>query len=98
MNNKRNTILIAIFIIGIVWGFRSFFSKDEYVGFYYSDANNLSNNIQSKNIFGSLDDCRNWIEEQVSIYNSNNSSYDYECGKNCDLSKGKPYICEETLK
>lgn len=98
MNNKRNIILIAVLIISIVWGFKAFFIKDTYVGLYYPDANNLANDIQSKNTFGSLGDCRNWIDEQVPIYNPDNSNYDYECGKNCDSSKGKPYICEETLK
>lgn len=98
MKNKRNIILIIIFAVVIIWGLKAFFNKDIYVGFYYPDASNLANNIQSETAFDSLEACRDWVDEQVSIYNSSNSSYDYECGKNCDLSGGKPYICEETLE
>lgn len=97
MNIWKFILSIIIFAI-VVWGIVSIFKKDAYVGFYYPDANNLINDIQSKTTFNSLDDCRDWVNEQVSIHNQNNSNYDYECGKNCDLSGGKPYICEETLE
>ena len=98
MKNKGNIILIIILVVGVIWGLGILFKKDTYVGFYYPDANNLTNDIQSNAAFDSLEACRNWIDEQVLIYNPNNSNYDYECGKNCNLSGGKPYICEETLE
>lgn len=81
-----------------IWGTLSFLKGDSYIGFYYPDANNLLNDIQSSDSFDSLEMCRDWVDEQVLKYNPDGSGYDYECGKNCDLSGGKPYICEETLE
>ncbi|OHA56954.1 MAG: hypothetical protein A2114_00205 [Candidatus Vogelbacteria bacterium GWA1_51_14] len=89
-------ILIIIGVLITILGIATLFKSDQYVGFYYPDANDLLNDIQSQQTFDSLDLCRDWIDEQVSIYNPDDSEYDYECGKNCDLSGGKPYICEET--
>ncbi len=91
-------VLVIILFVAIIWELSSFFKKDTYVGFYYPDASNLINDIQSESAFGSLEACRDWVDEQVLIYNSSGLNYDYECGKNCDLSGGKPYICEETLE
>ncbi len=94
---KKIIFLIIIFVI-IGW-LISLFKGDSYIGFYYPDAGNLFNDIQSENTFDSLDACRNWINEQVSINNPDGSGYDYECGKNCKLQNGKkPYVCEETLE
>jgi len=98
MNIIMKNLLIIIAIVLITLGAFSFFKSDEYIGFYYPDTNNLSSDIQSLNSFESLEECKSWINEQVSKYNPSGSGYDYECGKNCDLSKDKPYICEETLK
>lgn len=94
----KNKNIIFIIIVIIIAGYFLFFNKDTYVGFYYPDADNLVNDIQSNDTFNSLEACRDWINEQVSVYNQSNPNYDYECGKNCDLSGGKPYICEETLE
>jgi len=66
--------------------------------YYYPDANNLSEDISSVATFDSLELCRDWVDEQVSIFNPDGTGYDYECGKNCDISGGKPYVCEETLR
>ncbi len=74
------------------------FKQDSYIGFYYPDANNLTKDIQSESSFNSIEECRVWIQDQISLYNQNGIGYDYECGKNCDMSKGKPYICKETLE
>ena len=54
--------------------------------------------IQSEDTFDTLEACRDWVDEQVSIHNPSGIGYDYECGKNCDTSGGKSYICEETLE
>jgi hypothetical protein len=94
----KNKLLIVVLIVIVIWGIGALLEKDTYVGFYYPDAGNLTNDIQSGDTFDSLEGCRDWVDEQVFIYNPNNSNYDYECGKNCDLSGGKPYICEETLE
>ena len=91
-------ILTIIIIAVVIWGIFSFLKGDKYVGFYYPDANDLTNDIQSSEVFDSLEMCRDWVDEQISIYNTDGSGYDYECGKNCDLSGGKPYVCEETLE
>ena len=98
MKNKGNIILLAVLLGALIWGISTFFKKDSYIGFYYPDASNLLNDIQSEGIFDSLEACRSWINKQVEIYNQDNSDYDYECGKNCDISGGKPYVCEETLE
>lgn len=98
MKNKGDIVLIVILTAVIILGLSTFFKKDTYIGFYYPDANNLMNDIQSEETFDSLDACRNWVDEQVSIYNQNDSNYDYECGKNCNISGDKPYTCEETLE
>lgn len=96
----KSIIFLAILLIVIIWGVNSFLKKDTYIGFYYPDASNLFNDIQSKSQFNSLEACRDWVNEQKSIYNTSGANYDdYECGKNCDLQNGqKPYICEETLE
>jgi len=93
----KNFLSVAVILL-VIWGIFTLLKGDKYIGFYYPDANNLSNDIQSQDAFNSLEECRNWVDEQVSKYNSVSSGYDYECGKNCDLSSGKPYICEETLE
>lgn len=82
----------------IIWVAYSLFKGDEYLGFYYPDKNNLTEDISSIVTFDSLESCREWVDEQVSIHNPNRIGYDYECGKNCNTSAGKPYICEETLQ
>lgn len=91
-------LLVIIAVVLVAWGAFSLLKGDKYVGFYYPDADNLLGDIQSPSTFDSLEACRHWIDEQVSRYNPDGSGYDYECGKNCDLSGVKPYICEETLE
>jgi hypothetical protein len=73
--------------------------KDSYVGFYYPNGNNLYHDIMSQSHFDSLNECRGWVNQQKAIHNPDRSTYDdYECGLNCDLSNGKPYLCEKTLE
>jgi len=99
MKNGRNIIFLIMVIVIIILGLVSLLKKDVYIGSYYPDANNLINDIQSDTTFDSLEMCRDWVNKQVSIHNQNNSTdHDYECGENRDLSSGKPYVCEETLK
>lgn len=98
---KINRIIFSIIIIILlVCGASTIFKKDSYIGFYYPDTSNLFNDIQSDGSFGSLDQCRAWVNEQKSIHNSDGTKKDdYECGKNCNLqNEKKPYVCEETLE
>jgi len=91
-------ILGTALIVIIVWLIYLLVETDEYLGFYYPDSNNLSEEISSIVTFDSLESCRSWVDEQVSVFNLDGTGYDYECGKNCDTTRGKPYICEETLQ
>ena len=96
MRKYKKVIVLILIVAGVVFLF-NLFKKDQYIGFYYPDAGNLINDIQSPTTFDSIDVCRNWI---YSVANDRkDGNYDYECGKNCKLQNGqKPYICEETLE
>lgn len=66
--------------------------KEDWMGFYYPNANDLSE-VEIQSGFSSIDECRNWVDS-VAIYGSN---YDYECGKNCKYeSFGDYYVCKVT--
>lgn len=71
--------------------------KDEWDGFVYPDRRDLTNDIYI-GTFNSLENCRS---SALGLINSDRERFlnpDYECGKNCDTSTGKPYICKETLR
>lgn len=95
LNGKNIFILLIILVFIILF---SVSRKDKYTGFYYPDKDNLFSDIQSDTNFSSLEECRAWVNDQIFQYNKDNKNYDYECGKNCKLDSGKPYICEETLE
>lgn len=96
--NKNLIAFIVIFTIFSILYFSDVFKKDRWIGFYYPDYNNLINYTHSPEL-KSLEECRLWVENQVSIYNSSGEGYDYECGKNCDYESGSDlYICEETVE
>lgn len=71
-----------------------------YVGFFYPNASNLLVDVQSPSEFEALWECRAWVEDMALDYAqeilSHGNGYDYECSLNCDMSGGKPSICEET--
>lgn len=94
---KKFILWILIFTF-FIWMSSFVFSKDKYIGFYYPDRYNLFEDIQSDGYFETMEQCRVWVNTQISIHNKGNLNYDYECGKNCDMSGGKPYVCEETIK
>ena len=96
----KNILIVILFIIIIAYGINLVFKKDVFIGFYYPDASNLFNNVQSDRSFESLDQCRAWVNEQESVHNPDGTKQDdYECGKNCNLKNAqKPYVCEETLE
>ncbi len=88
--------IIVVFII-IYFAFSFIFQKDVWIGFYYPDETDLTQNTQSPEL-KSLDECRNWVNSQVYLFNPSGYGYDYECGKNCKFDKNyQLYICEETL-
>lgn len=72
---------------------------NEYLGFYYPIANDLTSDIQG-GPFKTLDECRDWMDEQVSMYNPTGSKFDdYECGLNCKFDKDwDAYVCKETVR
>lgn len=65
--------------------------EEKWDGFYYPNKENLAVD-QHIGTYSTLGDCR---EAARAIIQSNLNA-DYECGLNCDTSKGKPYICEKT--
>lgn len=92
MKIKIVVVVVVVVVIFIFLG-----KNDKWLGFYYPDRNNLTSHIQSAEV-DSLEECRVWVESQVSIYNPSGYGYDYECGKNCKLKKDWDiYVCEETL-
>ena len=98
---KINRFIFSLLVIVVlILGVRTLIKKDVYIGFYYPDASNLFNDVQSDGSFDSLAHCRAWVNEQKSIHNPDGTKQDdYECGMNCNLQNGqKPYICEETLE
>lgn len=94
--------LTAAILAIAVWFAYDQLKPDVYVGFFYPDANNLLIDVMSDGQFSSMDECRAWVNvmalERQSEIAAHGIGYDYECGKNCDLSGGKPFICEETLR
>jgi hypothetical protein len=86
-----------IILIGIVGYFvgTSVFSKDEWIGFFYPDKNDLLEYRQSQG-FTSLDDCRVWAQDQALMGGMTIS--DYECGRNCRSNGSGPLICEVTTR
>ncbi|MBU4479899.1 hypothetical protein KKG48_00440 [Patescibacteria group bacterium] len=74
------------------------FFNDNWIGFYYPDKNDLTEYKQSQK-YKTVEECRDWVDSQVSIYNPNDEVYDYECGKNCKKDGSSDlYICKETTK
>lgn len=84
-------------IIAALWFFWP--SAEVWTGYFYPDANNLTNHIETGE-FESLEECR---DETVSYADSMNipyGQYDYECGLNCEAKSGYGglNVCEETLQ
>jgi hypothetical protein len=73
--------------------------SSEYMGFYYPNADDLTYDIQG-GPFKSLDECRDWVDGQMQVYNPTGSRIDdYECGLNCRFDKEwDGYICKETVQ
>ena len=94
----KNSAILVVVIILLIGAYLVLFGKETWLGFYYPNSGNLYKYIQSSN-FDSLDECRSWVNSQVTIYNPSGSGYDYECGKNCKFDKNAEiYVCKETVK
>jgi hypothetical protein len=70
-------------------------SEERWSGFYYPDKNDLTTD-QYLGTFATLQECRSAALSRMQ--ETNNADADYECGLNCNLNSGKPYICERTEK
>ena len=66
-------------------------NNEKWTGFFYPDKNDLTVDEEFGE-YSSLEACRQAANNKM----ANNDNADYECGLNCDKSKGKPYICEKT--
>lgn len=93
--NNRRFIVGAVFILAV---FLFSGCGNEWIGFYYPDENNLTVHIQSSEI-KSLEECRNWVDAQISLNNPSGYGYDYECGRKCKFNKDYGlYVCKETVQ
>ena len=91
-----NLLSIVVVIFIFFWAWNNLISPPKFIGFYYPNADNLLVYKQSPEL-SSLEQCRNWIDDISG--GRTDTSFDYECGKNCKLSEsGGIYVCDETLE
>ena len=89
---ERIVILFLIFYSFLLGGCSK---KNNWMGVFYIEGNLQNETISSP--MSSLEECRDWVDEQSQVYGSSN--YDYECGRDCELSEsGTIYHCEETTE
>lgn len=93
MNKKVHT---PILIIGLIILALVIFKKDKWNGYFYPNASNLSDWVESEEVFDSLEQCRSWAEDTGYQMNIEPVNYDYECGLNCKYKNGLN-ICQKTL-
>ncbi len=100
---KKLIILILIIFVGRYLYINNF-RKEEWTGFFYPNAEDLSGWIKSDRLFDSIESCRDWIDYQVDVsmlenpeFYEEGGDYDYECGLNCRLKSGMN-VCEETIQ
>lgn len=66
--------------------------------FYYPDKNDLTVDVRSLGV-GSLEACRDWVDEQASAQNDGAMIRgDYECGVGCKPLNGDMFVCRLTLE
>lgn len=93
MVNARSFLLSSFIILSVT--ILSACTDDQWFGFVYPNKDNLSNDT-SIGVFSSLEKCRKAALNTIQSNKYVNG--DYECGLDCDLSKGKPYICKNTSR
>ena len=95
MNNLKNPLVIGGIIALSLFGAGC---KEKWIGFYYPDPINLHVYEQSPEL-STLEECRNWVENQRLLKNKKEGGYDYECGVDCKYKpEAKYYVCEDTMK
>lgn len=93
-NLKKPIILVGILALSLFGAG----CRKSWIGFYYPDPINLSVYEQSPEL-STLEECRNWVENQRLLKNKNEGEYDYECGSGCKYkSDAEYYVCENTVK
>ncbi|MBT4255433.1 MAG: hypothetical protein HOI47_25215 [Candidatus Scalindua sp.] len=68
-----------------------------WTGYYYPDANNIGDSSSwiIEGGFGSLTECRNWVDAVASL--ENNVNFDYECGYDCEYNSTYGMsVCDRT--
>lgn len=88
-------LVIGFWLIKGAWNIASErINPPKWTGFFYYDPNDLDKYWEQDGL-ASLDDCRSWVNNQISRdYDGN---YDYECGKGCRYESGLTVqVCKET--
>jgi hypothetical protein len=100
----KNIIILILLILVGRYLYTNYLKKEEWSGYFYPDASNLSSWIDSDGTFDSIESCRDWVDTQLGVYvlknpgmNINEVNYDYECGLNCRYKSGFN-VCEETIQ
>ncbi len=79
------------------FNFLDVFGQTTWKGTYYPDPGYLEEHIDSP-VYSTIEECRDWVRNQVPRYNPSGRGFDYECGKNCKIEEGfTSLVCEETL-
>ncbi|WP_261873178.1 hypothetical protein [Vibrio rarus] len=91
-------VVVIVLVIGVIaWNWdTSDSNSDEWMGFVYPDKANLWND-RDVGTLSTLEECREKSLDALRMIGATHSG-SYECGLNCDTSKGKPYICEKTKR
>ena len=92
-------IISGIILILIIWGIYILFIKsDQWQPVFYPDTSNLTEYLYGP-IVETVEQCRDWINNEAIKLEKALGDYDYECGLNCKYdSFYRTEICEETVK
>lgn len=102
---KKLIILILIIFVGR-YLYINHFKKEEWTGFFYPNAEDLSEWTESSEVFKDIESCRDWVLYQRNIAHSKNPEFydnfgysDYECGLNCEFrAEYGLNVCEKTVQ
>jgi hypothetical protein len=87
---------IGLLMVAVFWLWPT---PEVWTGYFYPDATNLSNHIET-GVFDTLEQCRDQTVSYADSMNIPYGQYDYECGLNCSprANMGGLNVCEETLQ
>lgn len=95
-------VVIVVLVVGFwlvrgAWNIVSDqINPPKWTGFFYYDPNDL-NKYWEQDGFATADDCRSWVNNQVS--RDFDGQYDYECGKGCRYESSLTVqVCKETVR